>query len=180
MENSTITDHQKPPINDHLNVVEGERSPSNTMSSSEPKKPSETHPEERANSPDIETLSEPEEPRELLAMTLTIRNKVDDTYVTRPDNLSADSDWTVEYSIEEIDENDQAWTRYEESCERLSKAYLRSDEKRLAGWYNSQYMRLLYELSEKGRLWREQQDRIDEKIGKVMFEPNEGPIKNSN
>ena len=125
-------------------------------------------------------MPEPEESRELLAMTLTIRNKVDDTYVTRPDNIIASSDWTVEYSIEEINESDQVWTRYEESCERFSKAYMSSDEKRLAGWYNSQYMRVLYELSEKGRLWREEQDRIDEKIGKVMFEPNEGPATNNN
>ena len=178
LENSTITHNQKLLTTGPLNIVGGERSSSSSVSS-ETSQPIEIHAEERANSPSMENLSEPEEPRELLAMTLTIRNKVDNIYVTRPDNLGTDSDWAVEYSIEEIDDNDQAWSRYEGSCERLSKAYLSSDEKRLEGWYNSQYMRKLYELSEKGRLWREEQDRIDERIGKIVFEPNEKPIKSN-
>ncbi len=94
LENSRLLTKQKPSINSD---EERERNPSNPMSS-EPTKPTEMHPEEHAGSPDIETLPEPEESRELLAMTLTIRNKVDDTYVTRPDYISASSDWTVEYS----------------------------------------------------------------------------------
>jgi len=173
LENSKITHDQKSTINDHSSIVEErERNFSNFMSS-ESRKSTEIYLEEWANSPNTETLSEPEESRELLAMTLTIRNKVDNVYITRPDNLCAGSDWAVEYSIEEIDEDDQAWSRYEESCDRLSKAYVSSDEKKLAGWYSSHYMRQLYKLSVKGRLWREEQDRIDEKIGKVMFEPHE-------
>ncbi|KAI1765612.1 Pet127-domain-containing protein [Hypoxylon sp. FL1150] len=43
-----------------------------------------------------------EEDPNLLGMVLTIKNKVNNEYVTRPENLGLEDNWTVEYNVEEI------------------------------------------------------------------------------
>ena len=39
---------------------------------------------------------------ELYGLVLTIRNKIDDQYVVRPENLKPHQKWTVEYAVEEV------------------------------------------------------------------------------
>ncbi|KAJ2979041.1 hypothetical protein NUW58_g7306 [Xylaria curta] len=55
--------------------------------------------------PDVMEQTKPgskTEESELLGLTLTIKNKVNGTYVQRPDELGKDDNWIVEYEIEEI------------------------------------------------------------------------------
>ncbi|KAI0849895.1 Pet127-domain-containing protein [Daldinia vernicosa] len=52
--------------------------------------------------PENATPAEEEIDQNLLGLVLTIRNKVNGEYVTRPERLVRSDDWVVEYNIEEI------------------------------------------------------------------------------
>ena len=97
---------------------------------------------------------------EVLAMTLTIRNRVNDSYVLRPENLSAGDKWSVEYAMAEVGDRGKAWSLYQASQSRRRKALEHDEEadenKRLDG-----FMRNLRDLSEKGEKWRQEQDKRD-------------------
>ncbi|KAI1407455.1 mitochondrial protein Pet127-domain-containing protein [Hypoxylon sp. FL1857] len=80
-----------------------EQSPS--KASSEESKPTEEAPEE-----------------ELLGMVLTIKNKVNGTYVTRPNDLTRHDNWIVEYNIEEIS-GKRAQTIYQQCISRRRKVF---------------------------------------------------------
>ena len=100
--------------------------------------------------------------REVLAMTLTIRNKVNDQYVLRPEGLTTNDRWSVEYAIAEVDDENKAWGLYEASQSRRKKALEdddddENDDNQRLDWY----MRNLRELSEKGEKWRQEQDELD-------------------
>lgn len=56
----------------------------------------------------------------LLGMVLTIRNKVNDKFVTRPENLTKDDTWEVEYNMEELE--DERAHRLFRMCERRRAA----------------------------------------------------------
>ena len=102
----------------------------------------------------------PSTTEEVLAMTLTIRNRVNDSYVLRPENLSASDKWSVEYAMAEVGDRGKAWSLYQASQARRRKALEHDEEadenKRLDG-----FMRNLRDLSEKGEKWRQEQDERD-------------------
>jgi len=112
------------------------------------------------------------EPRELLAFTLSVRNRVNGRYVTRPENITRNDDWAIEYNLEPIENDEHARRRYRES-KRRQDSQLQTDEARIESWYGGYFMRLLFDLSEKGRRWREKMDKVDEKVGIRVFVPNE-------
>lgn len=93
---------------------------------------------------------------ELLAMTLTIRNKVNAEYVTRPDILTANDTWTVEYSLSEIKHADQAWDLYR-ACQKRRMKKLAPDEDEEI----SRYIQELREMSQRGAIWRREMDEGD-------------------
>ncbi|KAI9759136.1 MAG: hypothetical protein M1835_000451, partial [Candelina submexicana] len=105
----------------------------------------------------------------LLAMTLTIRNKVNGKYVLRPLDLQADDKWSLEYSIDEVPTASRAWSLYG-ACQARRKSRMDSanddSEDDVATNY---YLRRMRELSEKGREWRKVQDSIDAKNEKVVL-----------
>ena len=102
----------------------------------------------------------PSTTEEVLAMTLTIRNRVNDSYVLRPENLSAGDKWSVEYAMAEVGDRGKAWSLYLASQARRRKAMDHDEEtdenKRL-----DDYMQNLRDLSEKGEKWRQEQDERD-------------------
>jgi len=109
-----------------------------------------------------------EVPKEnLLGMTLTIRNKVNGEYVTRPESLSHEDKWEVEYSLREIEGSSAAWSLYN-ACQtrRKSKFAPEEDDQRTFDWYRQHLMKL----TNSGRRWRSKQDELDEKKGMVVFE----------
>lgn len=93
---------------------------------------------------------------ELLAMTLTIRNKVNAEYVTRPDILTAGDTWTVEYSLSEIKHADQAWDLYRACQKRRMKKLVPDEDEEI-----SQYIQELRGMSQKGAIWRREMDEGD-------------------
>jgi hypothetical protein len=107
-------------------------------------------------------------PSELFVLKLEIENRVDGEVVERPGDLQNDSDWTVEYTLEEVEGASALETYYAMKTKYLSKF---REEKATDGFYNGLYMRRLMELSEKGRKWREAQNRIDSVKRKIVYQP---------
>ena len=99
---------------------------------------------------------------DILALTLTIRNKVNGKFVLRPERLTAEDKWTIEYSLNEVDTETRARALYQACQARRKKKYdkmeTRSDEENITG-----YLQRLRELSVQGRKWRQRQDEEDTK-----------------
>jgi len=123
----------------------------------------------QADAPFLDTItsSPPSPSQEVLAMTLTIRNKVNDRYVVRPENLTSGDAWTVEYALAEVENPAKAWSLYQASQARRKKQLDKKDDDddKTVEWY----IRNLRELSKKGKEWRRMQDEIDRGRGKVVL-----------
>ncbi|KAI9808696.1 MAG: hypothetical protein M1825_003848 [Sarcosagium campestre] len=111
------------------------------------------------------------EERPLLAMTLTIRNKVNGEYVTRPDTLKERDDWSVEYSIGEVSSPSRSVGLYE-ACQTRREKGLKGTQGDVES--PTYHVLMLRELSKKGRQWRKEQDSIEAKSGRVVF--SEGKV----
>lgn len=112
---------------------------------------------------DIESILPEEEPqKEILAMHLAIRNKVNDNYVVRPEKLTKDDKWIVEYALSEIPNHERAMNLYKATQLRRKTALRRSDEPdtKWAEERNSKFIAHLKHLAQSGRAWRR---RITEK-----------------
>ncbi len=100
---------------------------------------------------------------DVLAMTLTLRNKVNGEYVLRPDQMTASDEWSIEYSLTEVSERTRAMALYKACQRRRSKKMdaplVPEDAETVNG-----YIRKLRELSAQGRRWRQQQDSRDRKM----------------
>lgn len=100
----------------------------------------------------------------VLAMTLTLRNKVNGEYIQRPIDLNKNDKWTVEYAIEEVADASRASLLYRATKQRRYVAL--SDEKKSPGnAWNNNYLSKLRNLSDKGREWRKKQSKIEESQG---------------
>ncbi len=104
----------------------------------------------------------------ILAMTLTTRNKVNGSYVTRPTKLTESDQWSVEYSLAEIESPSKAWNLYG-ACQNRRKKKLDDDEQKEEDVAKNYYLRKIRDLSEKGREWRDAQDRIEGLREKVVL-----------
>ncbi|KAF2086937.1 Pet127-domain-containing protein, partial [Saccharata proteae CBS 121410] len=99
----------------------------------------------------------------LLGMTLTIRNKVNGTFIKTPPDLGPDMKWQVEYLLEEIEEHAKPHLIYQALLKRRSSALKKhvngmedEDESEQAlSFYQAQ----LREMSVEGRKWRQEQDK---------------------
>ncbi|KAF7957771.1 hypothetical protein EAE96_003341 [Botrytis aclada] len=112
---------------------------------------------------DIESsLPKEESQKEILAMHLAIRNKVNDNYVVRPERLTKDDKWVVEYALSEIPDHERAMNLYKATQLRRKTALRRSDEPdtKWAEERNSKFIAHLKDLAQSGRAWRR---RITEK-----------------
>ena len=99
-------------------------------------------------------------PEDILAFTLTVRNIVNGEHVLRPENMTEADDWSIEYSLTEIEDQKRARALYK-ACQvrrgkKLEPESIPEDAKLV-----NDYIRLLRNLSIKGRRWRKEQDRKD-------------------
>ena len=114
----------------------------------------------------------------LLAMTLTIRNKVNGKYVLRPENLSghiprpsivrtvphkADT-WSIEYSLGTVNNASRAWNLYR-ACQLRRKKRLDVTDRGEDGKDNV-YLVKLRELAKQGRRYRRALNKQDEESGR--------------
>ncbi|KAI1377303.1 Pet127-domain-containing protein [Hypoxylon crocopeplum] len=91
-----------------------------TKEASETQDPSAQSPREAASQAPMS--AEEEDDGELLCMVLTIKNKVNGKYVTRPGDLTRYDTWTVEYNVEEITGR-RAQTLYQQCKMRRRKTF---------------------------------------------------------
>lgn len=105
----------------------------------------------------------------LLAMTLTVRNKVNGKFIDRPQHLNRTDKWTVEYSLAEIPSAARAWSLYG-ACQNRRKKKLDDDDVNEEDVAKNYYLRRIREMSEQGRRWRQQQDRIESKTSAVVLD----------
>lgn len=112
------------------------------------------------------------EGKEVLALTLTIRNKVNKSYVLRPENLGAEDQWTMEYSLDEVSNPDRAWSLYQ-ACQLRRRKKLDDVNRRSENDDGVDvYIRRLREMSRKGAEWRKKQDEKDKALPvKVLGQP---------
>ena len=101
------------------------------------------------------------EGKEVLALTLTIRNKVNGSYVQRPENLGAEDKWAMEYSLDEVSNPDRAWSLYQ-ACQmrrrkKLDEVNHRTENDEEVDFY----IKRLRKMSRKGAEWRKKQDETD-------------------
>lgn len=111
---------------------------------------------------------------EILALALTVRNKINGHYVSGPPDVNREDEWDIEYSIQEMENNSKAWERYDGCVARRdnASAFGKDDPGADEKWYAGRFMQELAEWSRKGAEWRLEQDEIDRSLGrKEVFEP---------
>ena len=111
--------------------------------------------DQEAAKADIDAESSSED---ILAMTLTLRNKVNGEDVLRPESMTAADKWSVEYSLVEVAVPSRARALYKACQTRRSKKMEPEDSDVVSG-----YVQKLRNLSANGRAWRKEQDKRDEK-----------------
>ena len=111
--------------------------------------------DQEAAKADIDAESSSED---ILAMTLSLRNKVNGEDVLRPENMTATDEWSVEYSLVEVPEPSRARALYKACQRRRSKKMEPEDSHVVSG-----YVQNLRNISANGRAWRKEQDQRDEK-----------------
>ena len=99
----------------------------------------------------------------LMGWTLTIRNKVNGEYVSRPEQLEQQDEWKIEYHIQEISEATR-WKLYGSVVYRRQQLVGLDNKAVNKGLH--QYRELIQRYSARGREWRIEQDKMDE--GKVV------------
>ena len=99
------------------------------------------------------------EGKDVLAMTLTIRNKVNGEYVARPEKLRSRDKWTIEYALEDVSPR-RAGLLYQACKTRRAKTLNKARKDDSAAW-NTRFMQNLWDLSKKGKKWREKQNKLD-------------------
>ncbi|KAI2487230.1 mitochondrial mRNA processing protein PET127 [Pyrenophora tritici-repentis] len=104
----------------------------------------------------------------LLGWTLTVRSVVNGGYVERPENFREEDEWKIEYHMKEIPE-----TR----CRPLYNA-LKERRRQLVGLRDEEadkslqhYRDMIRRFSERGRVWRAEQDKLDEGKVPLLFRP---------
>ncbi|RYP52866.1 hypothetical protein DL769_010603 [Monosporascus sp. CRB-8-3] len=98
-----------------------------------------------------ELPAEDAEQGELLGMVLTIKNKLNGNYVTRPENLSKHDEWVLEYNIEELP--DQRARRFYAQCKTRRRKALVDEGDKDSEWY-AMFQGQLEKRTQKGREWR--------------------------
>ncbi|KAI4149196.1 MAG: hypothetical protein L6R39_002578 [Caloplaca ligustica] len=115
------------------------------------------------NSTSGEQDSQPRQ-KEVLALTLTIRNKVDGRHVLRPVNLQPRHDWSIEYSLDPVPSAERAWNLYQ-ACQVRRKKKLDDDQERRENEDQvNVYIQRLRQMSRSGAKWRKEQDERDKEL----------------
>lgn len=102
--------------------------------------------------------------QEVLALTLTIRNKINGSDVLRPTALKPNRQWSVEYSLDEVPNAERAWSLYQ-ACQLRRKKKLDNDKERSEKDEEVDgYIQRLRQMSRKGAKWRKQQDEQEREL----------------
>jgi len=97
---------------------------------------------------------------EILAMTLTIRNKVNNQFIHRPENISPQDVWSIEYSLVEVPTQQKAKALYQ-ACQLRRKKKLDAPMVPEDAEVINHYLANLRDLSKSGKKWRQKMDESD-------------------
>ena len=101
-------------------------------------------------------------PKDVFAMTLTIRNKVNGEYVERPERIDKNADWTVEYALAEIDTG--STRKLYAACKERRKQALGLVKNKSQNAKNNLYIANIKKLARRGRQRREQLDKAEAEL----------------
>jgi hypothetical protein len=104
----------------------------------------------------------------LMGWTLTTRSKVNGGYTDRPRSFQEDDDWQLEYHIQEIPEESR-WRLYHAVQARRRGLIGHEEEEVDKGLQN--YRNLIQRYSNRGRKWRDEQDKLNEEMGVQLYTP---------
>jgi hypothetical protein len=162
-----------------LNVVNGELSSTGDVASDAETSPSSSADEHSPSSGDPEKAApensaaetddksaEEEKEGPVLAMALSIENFVNDKRVRRPDNINADSRWTVRYRLSEFPETRgrELYTICKRRRHKIHEEAMDETSKQFG------FIGTLKKLSKKGQKWRDAEDLIEEEQGIVTVD----------
>lgn len=128
--------------------------------------------QEGTSAQEDKTEGEEQAEKPLLAMALTIRNKVNGRYVERPMNLTKSDEWVVEYEISELG-TAQGHTLYRMCQARRQKEMMGRGEDELDVAGNG-YIRRLRQIAKQGRQYRARENELDQELGVVVLDD---PVK---
>ncbi|KAI1391103.1 Pet127-domain-containing protein [Hypoxylon trugodes] len=114
--------------------------------------------------PETPTLPSENDESELFGMVLSIKNIVNGSYVTRPEELKKRDHWNLEYNIEEI-EGQRAQTIYRQIKSRRQKVHKDTGDKE-AEWYQM-FRGQLEKYTLAGRRFREKESENERKKNQV-------------
>ncbi|KAF2115071.1 mitochondrial protein Pet127-domain-containing protein [Lophiotrema nucula] len=109
------------------------------------------------------------EGKRIAGWTLTVRNRVNGAYVPRPTNLRANDDWSLEYLIQDIDDDIKVKRLHGQLQDRRHKLLGKTEEEQATDL--ARMRDILGKYSRRGRAWREEQDKIDAQVGKRVYRP---------
>ena len=101
------------------------------------------------------------------AWSLSIRNRVNDVNVFRPDTMTSTDKWEVDYSLTEITDPQRAWSLYQACQLRRKKLQEKSTDLELSG-----FVRLLRMLSQRGAEWRKNLDEAEKGKPSIILSPS--------
>lgn len=129
-------------------------------------------PEDANESPQEDAKnSEPEVPKgPLMGWTLAVRHRLNGAYVERPENLSPDDSWTLEYHIRELNESDR-WILYEKVKKKRNDLIGEERDSASARASMDKYREVIKKYTNRGRAWREQQDALAAQHEPEIFQP---------
>jgi hypothetical protein len=102
------------------------------------------------------------------AWTLRIRNRVNGTYVDRPEQLKSTDTWHVDYSLVEIADSQRAWGLYQ-ACQLRRKDLCERDAE---SEDRGSFINTLRKLSQEGADWREKLDKADKAKPRIVLTPS--------
>ncbi|PKY05824.1 Pet127-domain-containing protein [Aspergillus campestris IBT 28561] len=106
--------------------------------------------------------------KEIMAMTLVVKNLVNGSPVDRPMVFRADDKWTVEYELSEL--QGKQVSRLYNACQTRREKALSGRGEDEADAASNVYIRRLRDLAMKGRAYRAKQDDFDSKHGTVVLD----------
>jgi hypothetical protein len=167
-----IQDEVDEQLDEDQNSTSEKTGNSNVEQSEEPETASEDSPEGivgemSTNTEDSsESASSTEGP--LMGWTLAVRSLVNGGYVQRPEKLGHEDEWKIEYHIKEIPEGTR-WKLYNALKERRRQLIGQDEEEANKGLQH--YRDLIKRFTNRGRKWREEQDRLNDTNPGQLFRP---------
>ncbi|KAI4640816.1 hypothetical protein J4E93_008409 [Alternaria ventricosa] len=104
----------------------------------------------------------------LMGWTLTVRSQVNGGYVDRPEQLSEYDDWKLEYHLKEIPAETR-WKLY--SALKARRHELIGQDEEAIDKSLKHYRDVISRYTNRGRKWREEQDKLNDAKGVQVFRP---------